>query len=72
VSQESPSARIVIDRSRCIGTGNCAFYAERTFDLDDENRAVVIDPDGDPAEKQKLAVAQCPTEALSFAPLTSA
>ena len=39
--------RIVVDRDRCIGSGNCSFYAPGTFDLDDELKSVVIDPAGD-------------------------
>jgi ferredoxin len=38
--------RIVVDRDRCIGSGNCSFYAPSTFDLDDEMKSVVIDPGG--------------------------
>ncbi len=48
--------RIVIDRSLCIGTGNCVFYAEKTFDLDDENTAIIIDPLGDDGAARRMAV----------------
>jgi ferredoxin len=41
------SRRIVVDRERCIGSGNCCFYAPNTFDLDDELKSVVIDTGGD-------------------------
>ena len=27
---------IKVDRERCMGSGNCAFHAPNTFDLDDE------------------------------------
>ena len=30
---------IRIDRDRCIGSGNCGFWAPATFDLDDEGLA---------------------------------
>jgi ferredoxin len=43
---------IHIDRERCMGSGNCAFHAPATFDLDDEMKAIVIDA--------------CPTLALSI------
>ena len=57
---------IKIDRERCMGSGNCAFHAPNTFDLDDEMKAVVIDPGGDADDKIKLAVDGCPTLALSL------
>lgn len=58
---------IIIDRDRCIGTGNCVFYAEQTFDLDEENKAFLIDALGDDEGRQRMAVENCPTGALSFA-----
>jgi ferredoxin len=58
--------RIHIDRERCMGSGNCAFHAPNTFDLDDEMKAVVIDSAGDSDDKVRLAVDGCPTMALSL------
>lgn len=57
---------IKIDRELCMGSGNCAFHAPNTFDLDDEMKAVVVDPAGDPDDKIRLAVGGCPTLALSI------
>src|SRR3954452_11152282 len=57
---------IKIDRDRCMGSGNCAFHAPATFDLDDEMKAIVIDPSVDPDDKIRLAVDGCPTLALSI------
>ena len=58
--------KIVIDRSKCMGSGNCSFHAEHTFDLDDDMKATVLDPHGDPDEAIALAVEGCPTKALSI------
>lgn len=66
MSDVEPRPAIVIDRSLCIGSGNCSFFAAATFDLDDEGRAVVIDPLGDDPAAQALAVENCPTRALSL------
>ena len=57
---------IKVDRERCMGSGNCAFHAPNTFDLDDEMKAIVVNPTGDPDDKIHLAVDGCPTLALSF------
>jgi ferredoxin len=58
--------RISIDRERCMGSGNCAFWAPATFDLGDDMKAIVLDPDGDGADKVRNAVEACPTHALSI------
>lgn len=58
--------RIEIDRERCMGSGNCSFWAPGTFDLDDEGIAYVKDPDGDPEDKVVLAGSGCPTQAIAI------
>src|SRR4029453_6512492 len=55
---------INIDRERCMGSGNCAFHAPNTFDLDDEMKAIVIDPGGNSEDKISLAVDGCPPLAI--------
>jgi ferredoxin len=57
---------IHIDRERCMGSGNCAFHAPNTFDLDDDMKAIVVDPVGDSEDKVRLAIDGCPTMALSL------
>jgi len=57
---------IRIDRELCMGSGNCAFHAPNTFDLDDDMKVIVVDPAGDPDDKIRLAVDGCPTLALSI------
>ena len=59
--------RIVIDRGRCMGSGNCHFFAGNTFDLDEEDKAIIVDPSGDDKAAQRMAVENCPTAALSIA-----
>ena len=57
--------RIEIDAERCMGSGNCSFWAPSTFDLGDDGLAFVLDADGDPEEKIVLAVQGCPTQAIT-------
>jgi ferredoxin len=57
---------IRVDRSLCMGSGQCSWYAPSTFDQDDETIAIVTDPGGDPADKIQAAVDSCPTGALSI------
>ena len=60
--------RIVVDRERCIGSGNCSFYAPNTFDLDEELKSVVVDPAGDDPADVRAAVEGCPVNAISIEP----
>ncbi len=57
--------RIEIDRDRCVGSGNCLFWAPNTFDLDDGGTAVVTDPDGDGEDLARVAADGCPTRAIT-------
>lgn len=36
--------KVRVDRDLCIGVGNCVAYAPTVFELDHENKAVVLDP----------------------------
>jgi ferredoxin len=56
---------IRIDREKCMGSGNCSFWAPATFDLDDDGVAIVVDAEGDPEEKVVLAAQGCPTQAIT-------
>lgn len=60
------SREIHVDPDLCIGSGNCSYYAPKTFDLSDDLVAIVIDPEGDPDEQIRLAVEGCPTRAISL------
>jgi ferredoxin len=57
--------RIEIDRTRCMGSGNCSFWAPGSFDLGDDGIAFVQDPSGEPEDKVILAAQGCPTQAIS-------
>lgn len=36
--------KVRVDRELCIGVGNCVALAPTVFALDEENKAVVLDP----------------------------
>lgn len=57
-------AKIVVDRELCIGAATCLALAGKTFKLDDENKAVVIEPHEDMDEDILAAAAACPTNAI--------
>lgn len=63
---EGPRLRVVVDRDRCMGSGNCAYWAGEVFDVGEDQVAVVVgDPDAHEAQLL-LAVEHCPTRALSL------
>ena len=56
--------KIKVDRDLCIGAGTCVVVAPRTFDLDDELKAVVTDPKGDDEDTIIEAAKVCPVFAI--------
>ena len=62
--EEGPRWSVTVDRELCMGSGTCIVYAPATFVHDDETKATVIDPPGDPLEAIRTAVEACPTSAL--------
>jgi ferredoxin len=66
LSRRIDLVRIAIDRERCMGSGNCAFWAPSTFDVDDDMKVFVLDPEGDDPDKVRNAVDACPTHALAL------
>ena len=63
-SSQTKKYRIKVDRNLCIGAASCVALAMKTFALDSENKAVVLDEAGDPPESIKLAAESCPTKAI--------
>ncbi len=57
--------RIVIDGDRCVGSGNCLYWAPATFDLGDDGISVVVDPGGDDDDRIRVAEEGCPTRAIT-------
>jgi len=56
--------KIVIDRDLCIGAASCVALAMKTFELDSENKAILLEGEGDPPNMIKLAAESCPTKAI--------
>jgi ferredoxin len=62
----SPENRIGIrvDRALCIGSGDCVDTAPDVFQLDEEDKAVVVDPDGAAVDDVIVAAGNCPVSAI--------
>jgi ferredoxin len=64
------SLRVEIDRERCMGSGNCVYWAGEVFDVADDMVAVVVgDPDGH-VDRVIAAAEQCPTNAIRVSRVT--
>jgi ferredoxin len=55
---------IEVDRALCIGSGDCVDAAPDVFQLDAEDKAVVVDPDGAPVDEVIEAASNCPVSAI--------
>jgi len=62
--EATPKWSVTVDRDLCMGSGMCIVYAPGTFEHDEETKAVVVDPAGDPLDAIRTAVQACPTGAL--------
>lgn len=58
--------KLVVLRDKCIGAASCVAVAPKTFKLDDQNKAIVIQTTGDPDTDEAilLAAQSCPTTAI--------
>ena len=55
---------VTVDRALCIGSGDCVDTAPDVFQLDDEDKAVVVDPDGASIDDVIQAAGNCPVAAI--------
>ena len=62
--KSSRIAKIIVDRSLCIGAASCIAVAPGVFELDGENKAVVYNDKGADDETILLAAQSCPTQAI--------
>jgi ferredoxin len=55
---------VEVDRALCIGSGDCVDTAPDVFQLDGEDKAVVVDPDGADTDIVLEAAGNCPVTAI--------
>lgn len=56
----------IVDRELCIGASNCVAIAPTVFQLDDEGKAIVLDPSSIDEDTLWEAAESCPTGAISL------
>jgi ferredoxin len=55
---------IVVDRELCYGFGDCVDSAPGVFQLDDDEKSIVVDPNAAPREDLLIAAQDCPVDAI--------
>ncbi len=56
--------KVRVDRDLCIGVGNCVAFAPTVFALDEENKAIVLDPPSVGDDTLLEAAGSCPENAI--------
>jgi ferredoxin len=56
--------KVRIDRNLCTGLGNCVALAPTVFELDEEDKAVVLDPASVDDDALIEAAESCPYDAI--------
>jgi ferredoxin len=57
---------IEVDRALCYGFGDCVDTVPDVFALDDEDTAIVLDPDAAPLDDIVEAAQNCPVDAINI------
>jgi ferredoxin len=64
VTSRRAGVTIEVDRELCFGFGDCVDSAPGLFELDDENKSVVIDPEAYDLDDVLVAAQDCPVDAI--------
>lgn len=56
--------KITIDKNLCIGCGTCVVIAPKTFKLNEEGKAELIEPPEDNEKTIQEAIDSCPVAAI--------
>ena len=56
--------KVKVDRELCGGVSNCVAIAPTVFKLDDQNKAVVLDPSSVDEDTLMEAAKNCPEDAI--------
>lgn len=57
--------KVTIDKDLCIGAATCTIIADKTFKLNDEQKAVIVDINAENLETVIQAAQSCPVDAIT-------
>lgn len=63
--------KIEINRDECIGDQLCCNDACNTFEMDEDNLAKVINPDGNTSDEILAAAKNCPVDCIKLVELST-
>lgn len=63
-NKEIEVGKIEIDRDLCIGAGTCVVLADKTFELDDEMKAIILSGEYNTGQEIIDAAMSCPVLAI--------
>jgi len=55
-----------VDQNLCTGAQTCAIITPNVFEINEEGKACVVDPEGADEETIQRAIDQCPSQAISW------
>jgi ferredoxin len=58
--------KIKVDQELCTGAQICVIIVPGVFELNEEGKAYVVDPEGADDETIQRAIDQCPVQAISW------
>ena len=58
--------KIKVNKDKCLGCATCCFLAPNTFEMGEDGKAQVKNPQGDDEEKILQAVQACPCLAIEI------
>ena len=64
VRSKRSNITIEVDRELCFGFGDCVDSAPGVFELDEESKSLVVDPDAQDKDAIVLAAQDCPVDAI--------
>ena len=64
VESKRARATIEVDRELCYGFGDCVDSVPGVFELDEEQKSVVVDPEAADRDALLLAAQDCPVDAI--------
>jgi len=62
--EKGGTMKVKVDRDLCIGVSNCVAIAPTVFKLDDEEKAIVLDPASVDDDTLLEAAESCPENAI--------
>lgn len=58
--------KIKVNKEKCLGCATCCFLAPNTFEMAEDGKSRVKNPQGDSEEKILQAVQSCPSAAIEI------